>query len=565
MEIYTKILTLGSNYTNNALKGEVIIQEKVDGCVSVYSKILKSDLSYVYAGQLKVGDKLLAFDEVPNKQKLKEAIVTHATPIYKPCIEVSTSKRKIIVSKDHPFLVHGKRWNGLTKHWKIAEDLEVGDNIVSLGTWEHDGSWEGGYIAGQLDGEGCLTKSSKAKDYSKYLGYYQSTNAGLHKIKKILNNKQFSFNETKHRHKKKWKWVTCLYVNKLPNILKMLGTFRPQRLLLKAPSIWKGAPLNSIKSEKVVSLTPIGRQRVMGLSTSTKTYIADGLFSHNSQFRWGIEQDGKLFIASHKVVIAHQDENKMFKKGFEYIMSMEDLIRKEYGPNTYFYAEYLQKPKHNTLSYERVPKNNIVLFDVLQEGRWLTREELQEVASKLDIDLIPELYKGTIEVKRIDTGMGGYKSSAVDFLKRITETTPSYLGKELIEGVVIKNYNEHISLGGKIFPLFTKYVREVFKERHAIDWKIRSPKASMQDYIAAFKCEARWDKAVIHLKEKGTLENAPKDIGALMKEVKRDIIEEEKENIKNELYKRFKDDILRVAIQGLPEWYKEKLIKDNIK
>jgi hypothetical protein len=182
----------------------------------------------------------------------------------------------------------------------------------------------------------------------------------------------------------------------------------------------------------------------------------------------------------------------------------------------------------------------------------------------LEIDLIPELYRGIIERKRIEKSDGTVKSSAIDFLKRIIETTQSYLGKELIEGVVIKNYNQTILLGGNVFPLFTKYVREQYKERHQVEWKTKSPKGALQEYIKGFKSEARWQKAVIHLKEKGELENNPRDIGKLFKQVNLDIIEEESENIKNELYKKFVKDILRYATKGLAEWYKEKLL-DNVK
>ena len=76
-----------------------------------------------------------------------------------------------------------------------------------------------------------------------------------------------------------------------------------------------------------------------------------------------------------------------------------------------------------------------------------------------------------------------------------------------------------------------------------------------------FKTEARWEKALIHLKEKGELENSVRDIGKLIKEVQKDIKEEESEYIKNHLYKIFIKDILQTAIRGLPEWYKNQLLE----
>lgn len=287
-----------------------------------------------------------------------------------------------------------------------------------------------------------------------------------------------------------------------------------------------------------------------------------------SQFKFGINENKEPVFASKGAKICpYIEENeltniqKLFQPAVEYLLSIQNRFY-NLLPDTYFYAETLYKPKHNVLEYKITPKNHIVLFDILEQGRWVERKRLIEIAIMLDIDYIPELYRGSIETKRINTGNGGYKSSAIDFLKRMIETTPSYLGNETIEGVVIKNYNQTIMQGGNIYPLFTKYVREAFKERHDKEWKTKNPKNSLQDYFNSFKTEARWQKAVIHLKEKEELTDSPKDIGKIIKEIHKDILEEEGDNIKNYLYKQFIDDIKRTSTRGLPEWYKEKLLEN---
>ncbi len=281
-----------------------------------------------------------------------------------------------------------------------------------------------------------------------------------------------------------------------------------------------------------------------------------------SQFRFGIDEEGNLVIGSKGTIIGHPDENKMFKEGAGYITSIEHIVKK-FPPNSYFYAEYLQKPKHNVLKYNHVPTNHLVLFDAIVGGRYITnREELGQYAVTLGIDLIPELWRGNIVQYMKDKNEKGY-SNPLDFLKRIIETTQSYLGDELVEGVVIKNYTETIILGGKVFPLFTKFVRTHFKERHDIEWKTCiGVKGRIDEFINSFKNEARWQKAIIHMKEKGLFTNTPKDIGPLIGLVRKDIEEEEQETIKNYLYKEYKDNILRKAVQGLPEWFKDQLLKN---
>ena len=267
-----------------------------------------------------------------------------------------------------------------------------------------------------------------------------------------------------------------------------------------------------------------------------------------SQFGFGLNEDGIVVCRSHNAQMDVESlSNNMFQLGTDYINSIQDTI-KMCDPDTYFYAEFLQKPKHNTLKYGRTPKNNIVIFDAMIKGRWATREELQEFADAFDVDLIPELYRGKADVEKVKELL----------------TTPSYLGEEIIEGVVIKNYNQTIMLGGHIFPLFTKYVREAFKERHAADWKVRQPKGALQEFVDGFKTEARWNKAIIHAKEQNLLVQSPKDIGVLIPAIQNDIKEEETENIKNHLYKCFIEDILRSSVKGFPEWYKEQLL-NNVK
>ncbi len=263
-----------------------------------------------------------------------------------------------------------------------------------------------------------------------------------------------------------------------------------------------------------------------------------------SLFRFGINENKELIIGSKNVIIQNEEQYPLFKEGVEYILSIKDKILK-FSPNTFFYGEYLQKPKHNVLKYTKTPKNHIVLFDVLENSKYISREKLIEYAEILDLDVIPELYRGVCTVEKIKELLN----------------TDSYLGNEKVEGVVIKNYNQWINLGGIVFPLFTKYVREQFKERHNVEWKIKSPKGELQTFVERFKTEARWEKALIHLKEKGELENSVRDIGKLIKEVQKDIKEEESEYIKNHLYKIFIKDILQTAIRGLPEWYKNKLLE----
>jgi len=264
-----------------------------------------------------------------------------------------------------------------------------------------------------------------------------------------------------------------------------------------------------------------------------------------SQFRFGLNEDGELTMASHHATI-YPENPGMFGMAADHAAWAAGAC---YLPrDTYFYCEYLAKPKHNTLAYESVPFHHLVLFDVLlSDGGWVRdHATLDAWARSLDIDVVPELYRGVASLADVQALLA----------------TPSFLGKETVEGVVIKNWGELIAVGGTTFPLFTKHVNEAFKERHGKEWKRGTGKNKRDTYVESFAAEGRWAKAVQHLRERGELVGAPKDIGALVREVQDDIDAEETKNIKEELYRLYIGDIKRAAVRGLPEWYKVRLLEN---
>lgn len=289
---------------------------------------------------------------------------------------------------------------------------------------------------------------------------------------------------------------------------------------------------------KVLTMGSLGTERVLCGSVVVQEKV-DG-----SQFKFGITADGQMVFASHKQQLWPESCNAMFKPAVDYCSTLSEKLHGSYA-DLFFYCEYLQRPRHNTLSYERVPQNGLVLFDVLAGGRWQGRDSIEAWAMYLEVDAIPELARGEL---------------ALSDVQALLET-PSYLGNETVEGVVVKNYHELINLGGRTFPVFCKLVRETFQERNKMNWKAQTNKSKQEAYIDSFRTEARWQKAAQHLAESGGLQNTPQDIGPLMREVSTDIDEEETENIKTELYKLYIKDIKRVATRGLPEWYKAQLVE----
>ena len=146
-------------------------------------------------------------------------------------------------------------------------------------------------------------------------------------------------------------------------------------------------------------------------------------------------------------------------------------------------------------------------------------------------------------------------------MKGVLETAISRLGGQQIEGLVFKNYHR-FGIDGKV--LMGKHVRESFKEKHQKEFKAQG-KHIIQKIGESLNTEARWLKAIQHLKEQGLLTNSTKDIGLLLKEISTDIFEECGEDIKEQLFKAYWRMISKIATKGFPEWYKEQLAKKQFR
>lgn len=263
-----------------------------------------------------------------------------------------------------------------------------------------------------------------------------------------------------------------------------------------------------------------------------------------SQLAFG-KVNGELFIRSKGKVMVPDAPEKMFIPAVEYVNSIEDRI----PDNTVFYCEYLRTPRHNCLKYDRIPTNHLVLFGMSDSYGSKFADGvfgLYNYAEYLGIDCIPFLYRGVVR--------------SIDFVKGWMETT-SYLGGAKIEGVVVKNYAKQFFLGGQPIPIMMgKFVSEAFKEVNQKNFKgEHTGKGKWETFCEGYRTEARWHKAIQHLTESGELESSPKDIGKLIKEVQRDIIDEEKHTIMEFLFREFGQDLLRKSIHGLPEFYKNQL------
>ncbi len=265
-----------------------------------------------------------------------------------------------------------------------------------------------------------------------------------------------------------------------------------------------------------------------------------------SQISFGKTADGELRMRSKGCMIHTTAPEGMFAKAVESVKAIADKL----PPGWTFRGEYLNRPRHNVLAYDRVPKNHIIIFDVdTADQCYLSPEKKLEWAKELGFECVPMLFCGKVE--------------SPEKLRAFLETE-SVLGGQKIEGVVIKP--KHYDVYGRDKKvLLGKFVSEAFKEIHTGVWNAehKTPEQGLiLDMICnAVRTPARWNKAIQHLREAGKLEDAPKDIGAIMAEVSLDIEKECIDEIKDRLWKWAWPQLRRMVTKGVPEHYKELLMK----
>ena len=296
-------------------------------------------------------------------------------------------------------------------------------------------------------------------------------------------------------------------------------------------------------------------EKVDGSQFSMGVFMLDGetaksaVWPVTSEFRGYVGQTVYLFCRSKGQQINVLAPDKMFTPAVETAKRLAPIM----APGWTYRAEFLGKPKHNALAYDRVPKDHLVGFDIAVgvEDYLASYDEKQAEFARLGLETVPLLYEGVFPVG--EEGLQRFRQML---------DTVSVLGGQKIEGVVVKNHSR-FGLDKKF--LVGKFVSEAFKEVHAAEWKVSNPTQGdvVQELIHCYRTPARWAKAIQHLREAGTLEGSPRDIGLLFKEVPKDVLAEAEAEIKQALFAWAWPKVQRGITAGLAEYYKDELLKQQ--
>lgn len=259
-------------------------------CLDPSTPVLTADLRWVPIGDIQIGDELVGVDEHPEpgkQRKLRRSTVQSVWRTHKPALRLTFEDGSTVVcSEDHRWLFRHNS-GGNNTSWRTAAELKIGDHIRHLvDPWEPDASFGAGYLAGVFDGEGCIV--STGKRFGSDILFAQNPGVVLDTVSAAMSERGFTFlpNRDIDAHKCQ-QWA----VRGLSDCLRFIGQIRPPRLLATAHHLWEGRAIRggitptgrvgTSMMKRIVAIDSLPAQGLVDITTTTRTFIANGLVSHN--------------------------------------------------------------------------------------------------------------------------------------------------------------------------------------------------------------------------------------------------------------------------------------------
>lgn len=257
---------------------EVVDADGVVYCLSPSSRVLTADLRWVDLGNVGVGDRLLAFDENGAPRKFCESIVLAADPTVVPTSLVRLSDgRHIVATPDHRWLA--RRYGSTGWKWVHTRDLVAGTELCQpFEVWDEDLSYEAGYVAGILDGEGHISKPNCAQGGIQ-VGFSQKHGHVLDRTLQILDSWGVPYSA-----KARGDGVVGVRIRGTSSKkLELLGRVDACRLIDKFRPEMLGR-VQQVNPVFVEAVEGNGHDEVVQIATTSGTLIADGIAHHNCHY-----------------------------------------------------------------------------------------------------------------------------------------------------------------------------------------------------------------------------------------------------------------------------------------
>ena len=273
------------------------------------------------------------------------------------------------------------------------------------------------------------------------------------------------------------------------------------------------------------------------------------------QFRASFNTDtNEIVYGSHNVIF--DETMKTSEKWALAVKSVNNafsLIKNKISFNEMtLFMEYLPKIRTNKIKYERIPYNNLVLFDVVfthgDKIVWVGPKEIVQYALEMELEPIK-----TFKI---------YTDEPTDEkLENLMETAVSALGNIKPEGFVVKSaYYSYYPDVDRTEPYAYKWVRDSFKEYKPNDWKNKLPENENDAIMKLLNKEAVIDKAIMRAEESGELKGNMTDMKFIIKSLMKEFEDEYDNYLKDKIYNLYRWKIVKSITDDLAYIYKRRVM-----
>ncbi len=284
-------------------------------CLAPETRVLRADLTWAPIASLNPGDEVVAVDEFPSggrgsARRMRTATVQAAVEVHRMAYRVTFDDgRQVVCTAQHPWLSRSQAVDGWD--WRSIEPregespkkrLRVGYRVRSVTQPWDAPTAEDGWFGGMLDGEGSMAKP----EHTPGINVSQRHGAVWDRLVAYARTRGYHAcveNDGGARPSKFGRVpVPKLSFGRMDELFRLLGQTRPTRFVDRR--FWEGRFLPGRRNgdgagyATITAIEPIGMQTMIDLQTSTGTYIAEGLVSHNTTVIAILWLDTALFSKS---------------------------------------------------------------------------------------------------------------------------------------------------------------------------------------------------------------------------------------------------------------------------
>ena len=260
-------------------------------CLDPTTRVLTADLRWIPLSAVTIGQELVATEEMPRGgrgagRKMQTARVEAIRVVQEPAFKLTLSNGVVLIATGaHRFLTRNR--GGVDTRWRAVKKMIVGEALrVVTQPWDAP-TVEDGWFGGLLDGEGSLRPKARA---GVELCVSQVAGPVYDRARAYAHARGYIFREEVDRrtpdNSKKFGRgpVGKIVFTRMGDLFPLVGQTRPTRFL---PRRWwedKEFPGKRVGGcwASVLAIEPLGVRPMIDLQTSTKTFLAEGVVSHNS-------------------------------------------------------------------------------------------------------------------------------------------------------------------------------------------------------------------------------------------------------------------------------------------